>query len=289
MFAECASFSATSEVPAAFTFAFESSSASPSAETSSSSSFENAEPSTEATRLVSASSRLWYCVRSSSLSDAKTSTAFLVALSSLTKYPEAASSRTKRSASPASTASRVARVAKVFHSFLNVWSSASRSAATAASADINALRDASATAFLRSASAFFVASSVSFSSRTTRRARSATDSPALRSLCSRRSASASAFFVRIAKRLASRAAVAVAAATAARSALERSDGRSPNPTTALAACNAGNASAFRETSNARTNLCMLRWFASPEVFIAWYPRSSHLARRAWSRSFFAAG
>ena len=236
---------------------------------------------------MSASSRDWYCVRSSSLSDAKTSTAFLVSLSS--RPNSAASSRTKRSDSPASTASRVARVAKVFHSFLNVWSSASRSAAFAASADMNALRDASATAFLRSASAFFVASSVSFSSRTTRRARSATDSPALRSLCSRRSASASAFFVRIAKRLASRAAVAVAAATAARSALERSEGRSPNPTTALAACNAGNASAFRETSNARTNLCMLRWFASPEVFIAWYPRSSHLARRAWSRSFFAAG
>ena len=244
--------------------------------------------------MVSASSRDWYCFRSSSLSVAKDApfTAFTLVPSVsffFSARERSASARTARVISPAATASRAARDAARRHASANASSSAARSEATAFSAEANADANASATAFLRSACAFFFASSASVSSRTARRARSATDSPALRILCSRLAASASAFLARIAARFVSRAVVAVAAANAARSAADRSEGKSPNPTVALAACNAGNANALSETSNARTNLCMLRWFASPEVFIAWYPRSSHLAKRAWSRSFFAAG
>ena len=65
-------------------------------------------------------------------------------------------------------------------------------------------------------------------------------------------------------------------------------GEMPMPTRPFAAWSTGSTNALSAVSNARTNLCRLGWFASPDVFIAWYPRSSHLANLA-SRSFCAAG
>ena len=54
-------------------------------------------------------------------------------------------------------------------------------------------------------------------------------------------------------------------------------GQVGSPTFPFVACSTGSTSALRETSKARTNLWRERWFASPCVFMAWYPRSSHLA------------
>ena len=113
--------------------------------------------------------------------------------------------------------------------------------------------------------------------------------PAEEALCFSRASLAALFLASIAAFLASLAFCAAAALAAATSAAPRSEGRSGSPTFPFVACSTGSTSALRETSKARTNLWRERWFASPCVFMAWYPRSSHLASFAWSLSFWAQG